>query len=242
MSTRNETSVECIERAGLEQVLRHGMEGEWWLEGVGPLQVQGECRAGQLLLTHGAGAGQDAFFMVELRRALATAGVQTLAIEFEYLRRMRREGRRRPPPRVERLVEELAMWHDALSPYLEAPLWLGGKSMGGRVASMLAARDGAAGLALCGYPFHPPRRPDTLRLDHWPELTCPTLVVQGERDPFGTRSEVEGYELPSVAEVRWLKDGEHDWRPRRASGVTQSELIHEGARRIAEFMGACPSG
>ncbi len=226
--------IEGIDVDELKRVLRHGA-GEHSAS-LGPLRVQGECRTGSLLLTHGAGAGQDSPFLVELRRALADVGVQTLAIEFEYLRRMRCEGRRRPPPRVERLVEELAMWRGALLPHLEAPLWLGGKSMGGRVASMLAARDGAAGLVLCGYPFHPPRRPEKRRLDHWPELVCPTLVVQGERDPFGTRSEVAGYALPGVAEVRWLTDGEHDWRPRRASGLTQVELIHEGARGIAEFM------
>ncbi|OBX34223.1 alpha/beta hydrolase family protein [Halomonas elongata] len=227
---------ESIDTAELRRALEQGAGSVEGPEELGPLQVQGECRTGRLLLTHGAGAGQDSDFLVELRRALADVGVQTLAIEFAYLRRMRREGRRRPPPRVEKLVEELASWRDALSPHLEAPLWLGGKSMGGRVASMLAARDGAAGLVLCGYPFHPPRRPERQRLDHWPELRCPTLVVQGERDPFGTRDEVEGYDLPDVAEVRWLKDGEHDWRPRRASGLTRIELIHEGARGIAEFM------
>ncbi|MDL4862362.1 dienelactone hydrolase [Halomonas elongata] len=227
---------ESIDAVELRRALEQGAGSVAGPEELGPLQVQGECRTGRLLLTHGAGAGQDSDFLVELRRALADAGVQTLAIEFAYLRRMRCEGRRRPPPRVEKLVEELASWRDLLSPHLEAPLWLGGKSMGGRVASMLAARDGAAGLVLCGYPFHPPRRPERHRLDHWPELRCPTLVVQGERDPFGTRDEVEGYDLPDVAEVLWLKDGEHDWRPRRASGLTRIELIHEGARGIAEFM------
>ncbi|WP_069383378.1 alpha/beta family hydrolase [Halomonas caseinilytica] len=229
-------SIDSLDVDGLSQALEQGTGSVEAPEALGPLQVQGECREGRLLLAHGAGAGQDSSFLVELRRALADAGVQTLAIEFEYLRRMRREGRRRPPPRVERLVEELARWREALSPHLETPLWLGGKSMGGRVASMLAARDGAAGLALCGYPFHPPRRPERRRLDHWPALRCPTLVMQGERDPFGTRDEVDGYDLPDVAEVHWLKDGEHDWRPRRASGLTQSELIREGARGIAAFM------
>lgn len=220
----------------LGQYLREGAEGCWAINGLGSVEVQGDGRAGRLLLTHGAGAGQDSAFLVTLRRELAEVGVQTLAIEFDYLRRMREEGRRRPPPRVDRLVEELARWCDSMSQRSPSPLWLGGKSMGGRVASLLAARQGAAGLVLCGYPFHPPRRPESLRLDHWPSLACPTLVVQGSRDPFGTRSQVDGYALPACAEVHWLEDGDHDWKPRRASGRDQASLLREGARRIAAFM------
>ena len=212
-----------------------GETGRWWLPH-GPLEVCGEPRLGRLLIAHGAGAGQDSTFLQRLREALADQGVQTLAIEFAYLQRMRREGRRRPPPRIDHLVEEFTAWCDLLSHPELPPLWLGGKSLGGRVASLVAARDGAAGLVLCGYPFHPPRRPERLRLDHWPALACPTLVVQGARDPFGTREEVAGYALPSVARLHWLEDGDHDWKPRRASGLTQAALIDQGAAAIAAFM------
>ncbi|GEK74601.1 MULTISPECIES: alpha/beta family hydrolase [Halomonas] len=212
------------------------------LDALGPLDVTGEARHGQLLLAHGAGAGQDAMFMQRLRAALAERGVQTLAFEFAYMQRMREEGRRRPPPRVERLVDEYAAWRDGVRHLASGPLWLGGKSMGGRVASLLAARDGADGLALCGYPFHPPRKPESLRLDHWPSLACPTLVVQGTRDPFGTREEVAQYALPAGVELHWLEDGEHDWKPRRASGRDQAALIAEGATAIAEAMARDASG
>ncbi|MDR5900837.1 dienelactone hydrolase [Halomonas icarae] len=188
-------------------------------------------------MAHGAGAGPDSTFLQRLRDGLAVAGVQTLAIEFDYLQRMRREGRRRPPPGMNTLVEEMAAWCDLLSHPELPPLWLGGKSMGGRVASLLAVRDGAPGLVLCGYPFHPPGKPERLRLEHWPQLACPTLVVQGSRDPFGTRKEVAGYALPEVAHLHWLEDGDHDWRPRRASGTTQIRLIEEAAAAIAGFMG-----
>ncbi|XKE46304.1 dienelactone hydrolase [Halomonas organivorans] len=237
MSDHSSQSFPLISLDSLGDRLRDGVSGAWSLEGLGPLEVEGDGRAGRLLLTHGAGAGQDTSFLRGLRRALAASGVQTLAIEFAYLRRMREEGRRRPPPRVDHLVEELAQWCDSVSHHCPSPLWLGGKSMGGRVASLLAARDGAPGLVLCGYPFHPPGKPDRLRLDHWPRLDCPTLVVQGTRDPFGTREEVSGYPVPSVAELHWLEDGDHDWKPRRASGRTQDDLIREGGRWIAEAMG-----
>lgn len=216
-------------------VLDEGVEG---LEAIGPLSVQGQARVGRLLITHGAGAGLDSEVLVSFRCALAEHGVQTVGLEFAYLRQMRKQGRRRPPPRVGRLVDEVALGCDILSQASPAPLWLGGKSMGGRVASMLASRDGAAGLVLCGYPFHPPRRPDRLRLDHWPALRCPVLVLQGTRDPFGNRDEVSGYALPDAVQVRWLEDGDHDWKPRRASGRSQAELIHEAAESAAAFMAA----
>jgi uncharacterized protein len=225
---------EPITPALCRQRLQAGQVGTWRLPD-GPLEVRGDARVGRMLIAHGAGAGPDSTFMERCRDALAERGVQTLAIEFAYLQQMRREARRRPPPRVDRLVEELARWCDLLSHPDLPPLWLGGKSMGGRVASLLAARDGAAGLVLCGYPFHPPGKPESLRLSHWPLIACPVLVVQGSRDPFGSREEIVGYDL-GQARVHLLEDGDHDWQPRRASGRTQASLIHEAAEVIAGFM------
>lgn len=218
--------------------LQDEMSGYCEVAGVGPLWVEGAPRRGRLLLAHGAGAGQDSAFMVGLRQALAAAGVQALGIEFDYMQRMRAEGRRRPPPRVEKLLEELRPWCDIVSRLSGPPCWLGGKSMGGRVMSLRAAREVVPGLVLCGYPFHPPGKPEKTRLDHWPDLRCPTLVLQGTRDPFGTRAEVEAYDLPAAARVHFLEDGEHDWKPRKASGLTQARLIEEAARVIAATLEA----
>lgn len=222
----------------LSEYLRNAHDQQLYIEGMGPLSVRGEGAVGCLLIAHGAGAGQDSIFMDMLRRSLAEKGVRTLAIEFAYMQRMREENRRRPPSKAERLVDEMAGWCDIVSQVETVSIWLGGKSLGARVASMVAARDGAAGLALCGYPFHPPGRPERTRLAHWPALTCPTLVVQGTRDPFGSRDEVIGYDLPAHARVHFLADGEHDWKPRRASGRTQAQLIDEGASAIAAAMAA----
>jgi len=224
----------------LRRLLKLGETGSWNIAGLGPLEVRGECRIGRLLMTHGAGAGQDSPMLRGLRHALAGEGVQTLAFEFAYLQQMRREGRRRPPPQVDRLVEELAQWCDSVS-HTDLPKpWFGGKSLGGRVASLLAARDTARGLVLCGYPFHPPGKPERLRLAHWPLLACPTLVVQGARDPFGSRDEVAGYALPGSVRFHWLEEGDHDWKPRRAGGSTQAQLIDEAAAAIVAFMAAHP--
>lgn len=218
--------------------LGEGFQGRLWVAGQGPLEAVGEACHGRMLMAHGAGAGQDSSFMRRLREALAEWGVQSLAIEFEYMQRMREEGRRRPPPRIDRLVDELASWCDIVShSHLPGP-WLGGKSMGGRAASLLAARDGAVGLVLCGYPFHPPGKPEKTRLAHWPLLACPLLVVQGTRDPFGGREEIERYELPAQTRVHFLEDGEHDWKPRKVSGHTQDSLIDEAAQVIGRHMSA----
>nr|WP_240036491.1 alpha/beta family hydrolase [Halomonas urmiana] len=229
-----------MDRSTLSRRLLDDEQGRWNIAGLGPLEVRGEGRVGRLLIAHGAGAGQDSTFMQRLRVSLATVGVQTLAFEFDYLQTMRREGRRRPPSSVERLVDELSLWCDSVSHRDLPPPWLGGKSMGGRVASMLAAqaphRTSPAGLVLCGYPFHPPGKPERLRLAHWPSLASPTLVVQGSRDPFGTREQVAGYALPEVAHLHWLEDGDHDWKPRRASGRDQAALITEACDTIAAFM------
>ncbi|WP_245184774.1 alpha/beta family hydrolase [Halomonas salinarum] len=242
----------------IARLLAQGQTGRWWVEGRGTLEVSGQARHGRLLLAHGAGAGQDSAFLVSLRQSLVEAGVQVMAIEFGYMQQMRREGRRRPPPKVERLVEEMADWCDIVSQAgLPAP-WLGGKSMGGRVASLLAAERGdntlskqpdqshqssrrVAGLALCGYPFHPPGKPERTRLGHWPALDCPTLVLQGTRDPFGRREEVEGYVLPACADVHFLESGDHDWLPTRRSGLRQEDLIREAADKIAAHMAYCQS-
>ena len=220
----------------LSEALASADDALLYIDGLGPLEKLGEARHGRLLLAHGAGAGQDAAFMRQLRQALADEGVQTLALEFAYMQRMREEQRRRPPPRAERLVEELRRWREALDVAGLAPAWLGGKSLGGRVASLLAAEDGAPGLILCSYPFHPPGKPERTRLAHWPTLRCPTLVLQGTRDPFGSQEEVAGYTLPSGAEVHFLADGEHDWRPRRATGRGQQSLIDEAAAVAARWM------
>lgn len=218
------------------EYLLEAHDARLYIPGLGPLEKSGEARAGRLLIAHGAGAGQDSSFMSQLRRSLAENGVQTLAIEFAYMQRMREEKRRRPPPQADRLVEEMARWCDTVSHRkLPAP-WLGGKSLGGRVASLLAARDGASGLVMCGYPFHPPGKPDNTRLAHWPQITCPGLVVQGTRDPFGTRGEIAGYVLPANVQIAFLEEGDHDWTPRKSSGRTQRQLIDSAAVIIAEAM------
>jgi hypothetical protein len=115
-------------------------------------------------------------------------------------------------------------------------LILGGKSMGGRIASMVADELGVAGLVCIGYPFHPPGRPEKLRTAHLADLATPTLILQGERDPFGLPDEVESYDLSSAIRVEWLADGDHSLKPRGSSGFTASDHLTTVARSIGDFV------
>lgn len=203
-----------------------------------PILVDGPGDAfATILLAHGAGAPMDSRSMNALTEALAGAGFRVARFEFAYMA-ARRDGARKPPPRAELLREE----------YLQAvaeigggsPLIIGGKSMGGRVASMVADPlhdDGAiAGLLCVGYPFHPPAKPQQLRTAHLADIRTPTLICQGTRDPFGTRDEVENYPLSQRIQILWLEDGDHDLKPRRKlSGFSSADHLETLARATRDW-------
>jgi len=181
-----------------------------------------------ILLAHGAGAPMDSASMSATAKALASAGFRVARFEFSYMASRRTEAGRKPPPRAETLIPE---YRQAVAE-LAAPghLIIGGKSMGGRVASMAAdtLRDeGAiAGLLCIGYPFHPPGKPAQLRTRHLADLRTPTLICQGTRDEFGAREEVAEYALADSIELFWLDDGDHDLRPRKKiSGCSAAEAL-----------------
>ncbi|NYS59958.1 alpha/beta fold hydrolase [Vreelandella salicampi] len=228
-----------INRTVFHRELQKGGSGAFYIEGRGPVTLQGEPILGHLLFAHGAGAGQDSAFMRQFVTSLARCGVQVLTLDFSYMQQMHESGRRRPPPKVDKLVDELAQWCRFVEQVLPSPLWVGGKSMGGRVASMLATQQSVAGVIVAGYPFHPARTPEKRRLAHWPQVACPALIIQGERDPLGTRQEVEGYTLPANVNVEWLTEGDHDFKPRRSTGLSQQVLIDEAALLAASFVRAC---
>jgi uncharacterized protein len=191
----------------------------------------------RVLLAHGAGGPMDAPAMVTAAAALAAEGLRTARFEFDYMA-ARRSGRRRPPPRAETLASEYLAAVAALPG--EGPLVIGGKSMGGRVASLVADELYAAGkivgLLCLGYPFHPPGRPEQLRTAHLTGLRTPTLICQGTRDPFGGRDEVAGYGLSSRIEILWLEDGDHDLKPRkRVTGLSADDHLRTMALAVAAW-------
>ncbi len=181
-----------------------------------------------LLLAHGAGAPMDSAAMTAAAKALAKEGLRIARFEFGYMASRRTASGRKPPPRAEKLTAEYIAAIDALGATL--PLVIGGKSMGGRVASMIAddlfAAGKITGLLCLGYPFHPIGKPDQLRTAHLAEMKVPALIAQGTRDPFGTKQEVATYKLSKRIELVWLEDGDHDLRPRKAvSGLSVADHL-----------------
>ncbi|MGB0629585.1 MAG: alpha/beta family hydrolase [Alphaproteobacteria bacterium] len=173
-----------------------------------------------VVLAHGAGAPMDTDFMEAMAAGLADKGLRVARFEFPYMVKRRQDGKRRPPDRAPVLIETYLQVAAELGP---DNLIIGGKSMGGRIASMVADESGVSGLVCLGYPFHPPGKPEKLRTEHLAALKTPALILQGERDPFGRREEVVGYELAPSIRVEYLPDGDHDLKPRKASGLTQEE-------------------
>lgn len=198
-----------------------------------------------ILLAHGAGAPMTSPFMDLAAGLLVAEGLRVSRFEFQYMARRRISGKRTPPPKAERLIAEFeaAVALVELTLASGQSLVIGGKSMGGRVASSTAAalhQSGRiAGLVCLGYPFHPPGKPEQLRTAHLTGLNVPTLIVQGERDPFGARDEVEAMQangmLSPRTEVWWAADGDHDLGPRGNSGTTRKANHTTAMAAVAGF-------
>ena len=202
----------------------------------------GPQNAVRLMMAHGAGAAMNSPFLEAIADGLAQRGVATSRLEFAYMAARRTGGPKRPPPKAEALLPECAAMLDAVT--ANAPtgqqLFIGGKSLGGRVASMIAdeayTRGAISGLVCLGYPFHAPGQTDKLRTAHLLEISCPTLIVQGARDPFGSRAEIEALKLSPSIQFQWISDGDHDFGPRGASGFTRKGNLAEAADAVVTFM------
>lgn len=196
-----------------------------------------------LVLGHGAGAGMDSPFLKLISELLAARGVAVARFEFAYMAARRQGGKRRPPPKADMLDGEMIAAVRAIAEQGAAgKLAIGGKSMGGRVASHVcgALHDEGlvAGLVCLGYPFHPPKTPERLRTAHLAGLSVPALFVQGERDPFGSRAEIEALALPPSISFHWAHDGDHDLGPRGGSGSTRRSNMEAAADAVAVFLKA----
>jgi predicted alpha/beta-hydrolase family hydrolase len=195
----------------------------------------------RLILAHGAGAPMTSPFMETCARLLAERGIAVTRFEFGYMAARRTGGRRRPPPKAGLLMPEYLAVVEAVAGAITPgqKIIIGGKSMGGRVASLVAVdltRAGRIkGVVCLGYPFHPLNKPAELRTAHLATLSCPTLIVQGERDPFGGRAEVEGFTLSTAIRFHWAADGDHDLGPRGGLGHTRRGNLEAAANAVADF-------
>jgi len=190
-----------------------------------------------LVLAHGAGQGMDSPFMESMATLIAARGLRVVRFEFPYMQRVRQEGVRRPPDPAPRLI---AAWHQVLDRLADqglAPerLLIGGKSLGGRMASLVATEHPVAGLVCLGYPFHPPGKPEQTRVEHLRGIQAPTLICQGTRDPFGRPDEISGYGLAPAIQLAWIEDGEHSFKPGRASGRTWDQNLLQAADAVAQW-------
>jgi predicted alpha/beta-hydrolase family hydrolase len=199
-----------------------------------------ETASTTLILAHGAGAAMDSPFMNQMAALLEERRVRVVRFEFPYMASQRATGKRRPPPKAEMLQDVYRAVIAEVVQDMSGKLAIGGKSMGGRVASLVAGQQNAKGvvkgLVCLGYPFHPPGMPEKLRTTHLEALTCPALIVQGERDPFGGREEVEGYALSPAIRTTWMSDGDHDFGPRGGSGFTRKGNLIAAADAVAAFL------
>ena len=210
---------------------------------------QGEA-IGTLLLAHGAGAPMDSDFMEQLTAALNQQAIQVVRFEFPYMQQRRSTCGKRPPDRqpvlldcwqqvyrqtisVEAVTDSLA---DILAEPLPGPVCIGGKSMGGRMATLFAEQQAVAGVCCFGYPFFPGGKYKADRIEHLLTATTPTLIVQGTRDPFGKPEVINGLPLSDAIDVHWLEAGDHDFKPTVRSGFTQQHHIDHTAKLVAQFM------
>lgn len=179
----------------------------------------------------------DSRAMTAIATALAEVGFRVARFEFDYMAQ-RRTGARKPPPRAELLQRE---YIDAIGQLgATGTLIIGGKSMGGRVASMIAdslyKTRRVAGLVCVGYPFHPIGKPDQLRTAHLAGLKTPTLITQGTQDKLGTKAEVAGYDLSPAIDIVWLEDGDHDLKPRKSvSGFSEADHLRSFAEAVRSW-------
>jgi len=194
---------------------------------------------GALVLGHGAGAGQRSTFMVQFARAISALGVDVITFNFLYTEHNRRIPDRAPV--LEACYRAVIASVHAQLPAAKRALFIGGKSMGGRIATQVAAADSAlpiVGLVLLGYPLHPPGRPTERRDKHLPAVGRPMLFVQGARDAFGTPAELAPVveSIGPSASIHVVASGDHSLKLARKDPAAQAAAYDEVQRTIVEWM------
>lgn len=200
---------------------------------MGQFLIDGDKGAPAYVFAHGAGAAMDSEFMTSMAQKIASHGVRVIRFEFPYMQQQRLTGKRRPPDRQPKLLDYYDSILDELG--IDNPV-IGGKSMGGRMASILAVERGVAGVAVVGYPFHAQGKPEKVRIDHLGDIKAPVLICQGERDAMGNLNEVMNYRLPESICIEWFADGNHDLKPRKLSGECHEKHIQRAVEMISSFV------
>ncbi|WP_454442250.1 alpha/beta fold hydrolase [Vibrio bathopelagicus] len=197
------------------------------------LIIDGEDNTVTFVFAHGAGAGMNHEFMQSVAKGLAFKGIRVIRFNFPYMIKRAEDGKRRPPDRAPKLLEA---YQEIIEQVDADKLVIGGKSMGGRMASHLSELDKVAAMACLGFPFHPPGKPEKYKGEHLAELTKPCLILQGERDTFGKREEFADFDLSDSIRVEFIPDGDHSFKPRKSSGYTEQQNIALIVERLSVFI------
>ncbi|MFA0016464.1 alpha/beta fold hydrolase [Vibrio lentus] len=197
------------------------------------LIIDGEDNPVTFVFAHGAGAGMDHEFMQSVAKGLASKGIRVVRFNFPYMIKRAEDGKRRPPDRAPKLLEA---YQEIIEQVDADKLVIGGKSMGGRMASHLSELDKVAAMACLGFPFHPPGKPEKYKGEHLAELAKPCLILQGERDTFGKREEFADFDLSDSIRVEFIPDGDHSFKPRKSSGYTEQQNIALTVEKLSAFI------
>ncbi|WP_434566142.1 alpha/beta fold hydrolase [Vibrio chagasii] len=195
--------------------------------------IDGEDNPITFIFAHGAGAGMDHEFMQSVAKGLAFKGIRVVRFNFPYMIKRAEDGKRRPPDRAPKLLEA---YQEIIDQTDADKLVIGGKSMGGRMASHLSELDKVAAMACLGFPFHPPGKPENYKGEHLASLQKPCLILQGERDTFGKREEFADFDLSDSIRVEFIPDGDHSFKPRKSSGYTEQQNIALTVEKLSAFI------
>ncbi|HCE3740958.1 alpha/beta fold hydrolase [Vibrio parahaemolyticus] len=195
--------------------------------------VEGPENGPLFVFAHGAGAGMEHDFMTAVAKGLVEQGIRVVRFNFPYMVKRSEDGKKRPPDRAPKLLEA---YSEVIAHFASSPVVIGGKSMGGRMASLLAEHELVAGIACLGFPFHSPGKPEKFKGDHLASIDKPTLILQGERDTFGKREEFEEFVFSQQVKVSFLPDGDHSFKPRKSSGHTEAGNIALAVEQLSAFI------
>jgi predicted alpha/beta-hydrolase family hydrolase len=198
----------------------------------------------QIIFAHGAGANMQHDFMQQLTDLFNQANINVLRFNFPFMDKRIALGKRCPPDRMPKLIE---CYKEVVNDFVAStksgkplPLFIGGKSMGSRVAATLASDEDVfnkiQGVFCLGYPFHPAKNTEKLRLEPLQDTQKKVLIVQGERDALGSELEIKNYELSNLCQCVFLNDGDHSLKPRVKSGFTHAQHMRSSVNIIKQFI------
>ena len=196
-----------------------------------------------VVLAHGAGADMHHEFMEQMAVLFNQENINVLRFNFPYMDKRITLGKRFPPDRMPKLIacyKEVIFDVAIRNQTTNIPLFIGGKSMGSRVAATLASdkkvMESIQGVFCFGYPFHPVKQPEKLRLEPLQNTGKPILIVQGERDTLGSKDEVKHYDFADLCQCLFLTDGDHSLKPRVKSGFTQLQHMKSAISAVTQFI------